>query len=185
MLLPRACGHFWKEQIHLLLPNQTRISTECWSGSGAGQSVSPDISMELNSGVSPAGCNHPVLLRKRTVRLTSLWCSEEPPYPFPILFFYMQSCLVVHDLSLVVSVSMMGFCALQGDGFAKHDTSLCRVFAGIVVHLCAVFAVQLWQLLLFWKKPRKEARRSRHLSPSLASLCPCWCREARMVWIWL
>lgn len=64
MLLPRARGHFWKEQTHLPLPNQTCINAECWSGSGAGLSMSPDISMELSSGVSPAGCNHPVLLRK-------------------------------------------------------------------------------------------------------------------------
>lgn len=28
--------------------------------------MSPDISMGLCSGASPAGCNHPVLLRKET-----------------------------------------------------------------------------------------------------------------------
>lgn len=53
----------------------------------------------------------------------------------------MQSCLVVPDLSLVVLVSMMGLCALQGDGFAKCDTFICKIFAGFVVHLCAVFAL--------------------------------------------
>lgn len=63
---------------------------------------------------------------ERTVRLTSvvLWGAFLPISH--ILVFYMQSCFVVYDLSLVVSVSMMGFCALQGNGFVKHDTFICK-----------------------------------------------------------
>lgn len=74
--------------------------------------------MELSSGVSPAGCNHAVLLRKSSEANFSV-VLRSLPTPFLCFVFYRQSCFVVHDLPLVVSVSMMGFCELQGDRFVK------------------------------------------------------------------
>lgn len=45
---------------------------------------------------------------------------------------------------------------LQRDGFVKRDTFICKIFARFVVYLCAVFALQLRQLLLVCKKPRRK-----------------------------
>lgn len=88
-LLPGACGHLSKEQIHLLLPNQTCISTWCRSGNGAGLSVSLDIPMGLSSGVSPAAWNHPVLIRKENSEadLSVVLCGAFLPVSHILVFF--------------------------------------------------------------------------------------------------
>ena len=51
----------------------------------------------------------------------------------------MQTYFVVRDLFLVVSVSMMGFCALWGSEFVKHDIFIGRIFANFVSYLRTVF----------------------------------------------
>lgn len=101
--------------------------------------MSPDISMELCSEASSAGGTHPVLpreeIREADFSLV-LWGAFLPISH--LFFFYMQACFVVHDLFLVVSVSTMGFCALWGSGFVKHDVFICRMFANFVPCLRAM-----------------------------------------------
>lgn len=46
---------------------------------------------------------------------------------------------MVHDLFLVFSVFVVGFYALWGSGFVKHDIFICRIFAGLMPYLCSLF----------------------------------------------
>lgn len=46
---------------------------------------------------------------------------------------------MVRDLFLVFSVFVVGFCALWGSGFVKHDIFICRIFAGLMPYLCSLF----------------------------------------------
>lgn len=46
---------------------------------------------------------------------------------------------MVRDLFLVFSVFVVGFCALWGSGFVKHDIFICKIFAGLMPYLCSLF----------------------------------------------
>lgn len=58
--------------------------------------------------------------------------------------------------------------------YAECLQTLCRIY--VPYRLSTSPAVAIAFML---EEARKEARRSRCLSPSLASLSPCWCREGR------
>lgn len=95
---------------------------------------------------------------------------------------YTHSFFMVHDLFLVFSVSMVGFYALWGSGFVKHDIFICTIFAGLKPYLCYLFPLFSFGCdndFYVGRSTEREGRRSKQFPPSLASLGPSWCREAR------
>lgn len=94
---------------------------------------------------------------------------------------YMRPCFMVRDWFLVFSVFGMGFYALWGSGFVKHDTFICRIFASFMPSLCSLFPLIFsgCDNDFYVGKAQREGRQSRLFPPSLASLGPRWCWEAR------
>lgn len=84
-------------------------------------------------------------------------------------FFYRQSCFEVHDVSLMVSVSMMGFCELQGNGFVKHDTFMYKIFARFVTYLLLYLLSNCTNCFYFVRSP--EGSKKVQASFPILGLC--------------